>query len=283
MLNPGDEVIIFEPFYGYHVNTLKALDITPIYCRLELPEGNVCFEALEKLFSQRTKAILINTPANPSGKIFSRREIEMIGELACKHDVFIFTDEIYEHFVYDGLEHVSPASLSKFKERTISIFGCSKTFSVTGWRIGYCVCDEKWKEAIGCMNDLIYVCAPAPLQVGVAQGMRELSMEYYENIREKFQTTRDRICSALDEGGFKPMVPKGAYYVLADASFVPGRSSKEKAMRVLKESSIASVPGCAFYHDNAGDDLLRFCFAKDDATIEKALKKLSAMKRCRLS
>ncbi|MDD1769885.1 MAG: aminotransferase class I/II-fold pyridoxal phosphate-dependent enzyme, partial [Methanomassiliicoccales archaeon] len=222
----------------------------------------------------RTKAIVVNTPANPSGKVFSRSELKLLADFASEHDLFVFTDEIYEYFVYDGKRHVSPASLEGMAERTIAISGYSKTFSITGWRIGYCWCDARWARMIGYVNDLIYVCAPAPLQVGVAKGIEKLPDSYYENIMLEYQGKREMMCESLRSVGLEPYAPEGAYYVLADVSSVPGRNSKERAMHILERTGVAGVPGSAFYHDDAGESMVRFCFAKKDNVLKDACDRL---------
>ena len=176
LLNSGDEVILFEPYYGYHINTIHAAEAVPTYVGLKAPDWTFSPEDLERVVTPRTKGIMINTPANPSGKVFTRTELEWIAEFADRHDLFVFTDEIYEYFLYDGRKHISPASLPGMAERTITISGYSKTFSITGWRIGYTVSHAKWAQMIGYLNDLIYVCAPAPLQMGVAKGILELRL-----------------------------------------------------------------------------------------------------------
>lgn len=277
LLNPGDEVILFEPFYGYHVSTLLATQAVPVYVRMEPPDWTFRVKDLEHVISARTRGIMINTPANPSGKVFSQEELRLIATFAARHDLFIFTDEIYEHVVYDGRRHIPPATLPGMKERIITISGLSKTFSITGWRVGYCICDGKWAQAIGYFNDLVYVCAPAPLQMGVAKGLMDLRADYYENLAREYGNKRERICGALSEAGLLPYKPQGAYYVLADISRIPGKGSKEKAMRLLQASGVACVPGEAFYHDDAGENLARFCFAKQDAVLDEACKMIKKM------
>ena len=274
LLEPEDEVIVFEPYYGYHISTLLAAEAVPAYVSLDPPEWAFTEEALENAVTNRTRAIIVNTPSNPSGKVFTREELEMVARFSEKNDLFIFTDEIYEHFVYDGVKHISPASIEGIRERTISISGLSKTFSITGWRIGYSLCDKKWAKAIGYFNDLIYVCAPAPLQMGVVKGLLELGEDYYSGLEREYHLKRDMICNALKEAGMQPFVPQGAYYVLADMSNIPGNSSKERAMNLLKETGVACVPGEAFYSDGGGEDLARFCFAKDQDVLEEASRRL---------
>jgi len=278
LLDPGDEVILFEPYYGYHLNTILAVDVIPTYVPLSLPDLCFTMDDLEKVVSSKTKGIMVCTPANPSGKVFNEAELKLIADFAIKYDLFVFTDEIYEYFTYDGTTHVSPGSIPEIADRTITISGYSKAFSITGWRIGYSVCRKQRADMIGYVNDLVYVCAPAPLQMGVATGILELTPSYYENLCAQFKKKRDRICSTLDRIGLRPIIPQGAYYVLADASPLPGEDSKGKAMFLLERTGVASVPGKAFYHDERGENLLRFCFAKEDPVLDEACERLEKLK-----
>ncbi|SPD74615.1 Aminotransferase [uncultured Desulfobacterium sp.] len=277
LLNPGDEVILFEPFYGYHVQTLRATQAAPVYVRMAPPDWRFTVEDLEKAVTSRTRGIMINTPANPSGKVFSQEELNVLAAFAQRHDLFIFTDEIYEHFTYGECRHIPPSTLSDMKERTITISGLSKTFSITGWRIGYCICDRRWATAIGFFNDLIYVCAPAPLQSGVARGLLELDQDYYKGLSGMYQQKRDKICDALSRARLRPNIPDGAYYVLADISGLAGKNSKERVMHLFHKTGVACVPGEAFFHDDSGEDLARFCFAKDDAVLDDACRRLGRL------
>jgi aminotransferase len=274
LLDEGDEVIVFEPTYGYHIKTLVATQAVPVHVKTEPPDWVFSDPDLEVAVTDKTRAIILNTPANPSGKVFNQKELEAVARFAVKHDLFIFTDEIYEHFVYDGRKHIAPVTLPGLKERTITISGVSKTFSITGWRIGYCICDDRWSQAIGYFNDLVYVCAPAPLQIGVAKGLTELEPTYYDMLSKEYQNKRDKICSALSEAGLEPYIPQGAYYVLADISKIPGETSKERAMHLLHQAGVACVPGEAFYHDDSGEALARFCFAKQDDELEEACRRI---------
>jgi aminotransferase len=277
LLDPGDEVIVFEPYYGYHVNTLEAVDAVPSYVTMHAPDWTFSREELERAVNPRTKGIMVNTPANPSGKIFSRAELQWIADVASEHNLFVFTDEIYEYFLYDGSRHISPGSVPGMANRTITISGYSKTFSITGWRIGYSVSDARWAHMIGYMNDLVYVCAPAPLQCGVAAGINELSGDFYRALTAEFARKRDRICGALRQVGLSPSVPQGAYYVLADVSRLPGKNSKERAMYLLAKTGVASVPGSAFFHGGDGESLVRFCFAKTDEELQEACRRLERL------
>ncbi len=277
LLNAGDEVILFEPYYGYHLNTLLAAGVAPRYVTMGLPDLRFTPEDLERAVMPGTRGIMVCTPANPSGKVFSEAELKVIADFAIRHDLFIFTDEIYEYFVYGENRHISPASLPGIADRTITISGYSKTFSITGWRIGYSACRREWADMIGYVNDLIYVCAPSPLQMGVAAGITQLDPTYYRGLCEQFKKKRDKICASLDKAGLAPIVPEGAYYVLADASRLPGKDSKERAIHLLKKTGVASVPGKAFYHDDGGERLIRFCFAKTDDMLDEACRRIEAL------
>jgi aminotransferase len=277
LLNPGDEVILFEPYYQYHVSALLAVEAAPIIVRLTSPDWMLVPEAIERAVTPRTKAIIVNSPGNPSGKVFSREELSVIAGIAIDHDLLILTDEIYEYFLYDGRRHVSMASLPGTAERTITIGGYSKTFSITGWRIGYCVAAPQWSQAIGAMNDLLYVCAPTPLQVGVAAGIQQLPESFYRELAKDYQHKRDRFCAALAQVGLPPAVPQGAYYVLADTTRVPGRNGKERAMHILKMTGVAGVPGEAFFTGPEGARYLRFSYAKTDADVEEACRRIARL------
>jgi len=277
LLDPGDEVILFEPYYGYHINTLLSVGTVPRYVRLEPPDWKFSTKELEETVTSRTKAIVLNTPGNPSGKVFTRAELQSIAEIAERYDLFVFTDEIYEYFLYDGHNHISPGSLEGLADRTITISGFSKTFSITGWRVGYSISSAKWASRIGYMNDLIYVCAPAPLQYGVAMGLAQLEPTFYKALNQEYSRKRGILCGSLEQIGLRPYVPQGAYYILADVSSLPGKTSKNKAMFLLEQTGVACVPGEAFFHDAAGKDLVRFCFAKTDDKLEDACDRLSLL------
>jgi aminotransferase len=277
LLDPGDGVVLFEPYYGYHLNTLLAVDARPGFVTMRPPEWTFTPESLERAIGPHTRAIIVNTPGNPSGKVFTRAELELVAEIAQRHDLFVFTDEIYEHFLFDGRAHVSPASIPGLADRTITISGFSKTFSITGWRIGYAIADERWATMIGYYNDLVYVCAPAPLQYAVAQGMRQLDRPYYESLSSDYAAKRERICATLTRVGLAPFVPQGAYYAIADASRLPGGDSKARAMYLLQRTGVASVPGEAFFQAGRGDSYLRFCFAKSDRDLDEACRRLETL------
>ncbi len=278
LLNPGDEVILFEPYYGYHVSTLLAVEAVPRVVSLRVPSWDVSMEELECAISKQTKAIVVNTPGNPSGKVFTRKELEDIASLAIQNDLLVLTDEIYEYFLYDQREHVSLGSLAEMAERTITISGYSKTFSITGWRIGYSVASPLYAEWIGAMNDLVYVCAPAPLQAGVAAGIRELDRSFYQKVQTTFQAKRDQFCGVLERIGWNPIIPQGSYYVLADVSKVPGTTGKDRAMWILEKTGVAGVPGEAFFQGTTGAQYVRFSFAKKDGELHEACERLLTLR-----
>lgn len=274
LTDPGDELVLFEPSYGYHIYACKVAGVIPKPVTLQAPDFALDEEALRAAITPRTRAILLNTPSNPSGKVFSRAELEIIAKICIEKNILCITDEIYEYIVYDGLEHISMASLPEMKERTITISGYSKTFSITGWRIGYAAAPKEYALAIGLLNDLFSICAPTPLQHGVATAIEKLPDSYYTGIRDIYQNIRDEFCGVLSEVGLEPIVPKGAYYVLFDSSRLQAPSAPEAAMQLLKEAGVAGVAGSAFFTGREGDQLLRFCYAKKPEAIAEASQRL---------
>jgi len=274
LLNPGDEVLLFEPFYGYHVSTLKSLRINPVLVPLTEPDWALDADALKAAVTPKTRAIVLNTPSNPGGKVFSVAEIQEIAAVCTDHDLFLITDEIYEYFVYDGARHISAAALPGMKERTIAISGFSKTFSVTGWRLGYVTANRKWMGAMSYFHDLTYVCAPSALQHGAAAGLEQLPPSFYSELAATHQDKRTRMLSALADAGLTPSTPAGAYYVLADATRLKGNTAAEKARGLLAATGVASVAGSAFFRAGRGENLLRFCFAKKDEDLDEACARL---------
>lgn len=275
LLSPGDEVVLFEPYYQYHISALLAVEAVPVVVKTSAPDWRVSGEAVERALTPKTKAVIVNSPGNPSGKVFTSEELEAVARLAIRHDLFVLTDEIYEYFLYDGRRHVSMASLPGMAERTITIGGYSKTFSITGWRIGYSVAAQRWAQAIGAMNDLLYVCAPTPLQAGVAAGIQQLTADFYRQLAKDYEGKRDRFCAALARAGLPPSIPQGAYYVLADATKIPGSTGKDRAMHLLKTAGIAGVPGEAFFSGPDGSRFIRFSFAKTDTDLDEACRRLA--------
>lgn len=279
IIDPGDEVIIFEPYYeNYGPDTIVS-GAKPVYVPLIEPDFHFDPDVLRAAFSDRTKAIIINTPHNPSGKVFTRQELELISELCNKHDALVVTDEIYEHILYDGAEHVSPASVPGLEERTVTISGMSKTYSATGWRIGYVIAPEEISNAVRKVHDFLTVGAPAPLQEAGVTAMR-LPREYYAKLARFYQDKRDLICGELTRVGFVPYVPKGAYYVLTDFSALSKMDDFEFAVYLVEEIGVATVPGCSFYSDRRlGANKTRFAFCKTEETIRQAVERLRFLVR----
>ena len=274
LLDRGDGLLLFEPYYGYHLNAALVAGFEPRYLTLQPPEFALREEELERAVDAKTRAVVVCTPSNPSGKMYSRKDLEALARVAQKHDLLVITDEIYEYIRYDGREHLSPASIPGLRDRTISIMGLSKTFSITGWRLGYAVGPAELIRAVTLVNDLYYVCAPTPLQLGAAAGFAA-PRAYFEDLESSYQRKRDVLCAALSSARLEPIVPQGAYYVLADCTrFGPAR---EAAMTVLERARVASIPGTAFYRGPPGDRLLRFCFAKEDAVLEEACQRLRSI------
>ena len=273
LLDPGDGIVVMEPYYGYHLNILLTAGLEPHYLSLDAPAFELREEALRQAIRPNTRAILVCTPSNPSGKMFDREELQAIARVAHEKDLLVITDEIYEYIRYDGRPHISPASVDGLWERTVTIMGLSKTFSVTGWRLGYAVAPEALAQAITLVNDLYYVCAPTPLQHGVVPGV-QAPRSYFDSLQGLYQKKRDLICGALAEAGLNPIVPQGAYYVLADIRQLGFASAHDAALDLLRQTGVAAVPGTAFYRGAKGEGLLRFCFAKEDSVLEEACRRL---------
>ncbi len=277
LLNEGDEVILFEPYYGYHVATLESIGCKIKYIRTTPPSYEIDFENLKDQISEETKAILICNPSNPSGKVYTKEELQKLSEIIKQNDLFLFSDEMYEHFIYDGLEFVSALSIESLKERTVVISGFSKIYSITGWRVGYAITQKEIIDAASAFNDLVYVCPPAPLQNGVLKGLNELPKSYYENVAKEHQKKRDKFIKALNDAGLSAEYVKGAYYVLADISSLEGEDDKQKVVNLLEKTGIAAVPARAFYQDSEGINLARFCFSKKEEEIDEAIERLKRL------
>ncbi len=275
LFDPGDEIAMFEPYYGYHVNAARGAGLNCSFIPLEPPTWDISRSTIEAGLSDDTRAIVVNTPVNPSGKVMSRQELEVVARVCRKHDLIAITDEIYEYFLYGDQDHISLATLPGMDERTVTISGFSKTFAITGWRLGYAAAPESLLEPIGLVNDLHYVCAPTPLQHGVARAMERLSEDYYTRMAEDFETRRDLFCEALEEAGLHPYWPNGAYYVLADVRSLGEPSARDAAMTILREAGVASVPGSAFFDSEVGEGLVRFCYAQPQDVLRQAAEQLT--------
>ena len=273
-VDPGDEVIVFEPYYENYGPDAILASATPRYVSLHAPDWTFDAAQLRQAFNDRTKAIIINTPHNPTGKVFTREELTLIAELCQKWDVLAYTDEIYEHILYDGTKHVAMATLPGMEDRTITINGLSKTYSVTGWRVGYILANPELTGAIRKVHDFLTVGAPAPLQrAGVAA--MQLPVSYYEELAKLYHGKRESLLQILDQVGIPYSVPKGAYYVLADISRFGYKTDLEFAQYLVKEIGVAVVPGSSFFSQpEAGKNFIRFCFSKKSETLAAASDRL---------
>ena len=277
IVDPGDEVIIFEPYYENYGPDAILSGATPRFVRLREPDWHYDASELEAAFNDRTRAIVVNTPNNPTGKVFSRAELEHIARLCQKWDVLCITDEIYEHILYDGLEHLGMATLDGMRERTITMSGLSKTWSLTGWRIGWCLAPPDICNAIRKVHDFLTVGAPAPLQEAAAVAL-QMPQEYYRKLADDYAARRAVLVPALEACGFKPFAPKGAYYVMTDLSGFGFSDDVTFARWLVSEVGVAGVPGSSFYSDPAsGRQRLRFHFARRRETLDAAIERLQTI------
>jgi aspartate/methionine/tyrosine aminotransferase len=281
--NKGDEVVIFEPFYENYGPDSVLSGAKPVFVKLRpptTPEGEWTFDEREfrAAFHGQTKAIILNTPNNPTGKVFTRSELELIRDLCVEFNVLAITDEIYEHILYDGTQHISMASLDGMSERTVTINGLSKSYSVTGWRVGWAVGPQAITNAIRKVHDFLTVGAPAPLQEAGAAALA-LPREYYENLANGYRARRDRLIPALTEAGFRCFRPRGAYYVMTDISAFGFADDVAFTKYLVKEIGVAAVPGSSFYNDpRDGSKQVRFAFCKKDATLDEAGRRLKKLR-----
>ncbi len=279
LLEPGDEVILFEPFYGYHRNLLQLLGVHLKYVPTRAPGWAIDFEALEQAITPKTKALVVTTPNNPSGKVWSRLELERLLALMQRHDLWAITDEIYEYMLYDGHAHVSLAALPGAYARTVTLSGFSKTYNMTGWRLGYAVAPPPVIDKMGLLNDLFYICAPAPLQHGVAEAFA-MAESYFTQMQHDYDAKRRLMCETLEAIGFAVPWPQGAYYVLASfEALARQRSGFDDAgaacETLVREAGVATVPGHSFFETpERGRYFLRFCFAKEMPVLERACRQL---------
>ncbi|HEX5725441.1 MAG TPA: aminotransferase class I/II-fold pyridoxal phosphate-dependent enzyme [Longimicrobiaceae bacterium] len=275
VVNPGEEVIVFEPFYENYGPDAILCGARPVWVPMG-PEG-LDLERLAAAFSDRTRAIVVNTPNNPTGHVFSRAELEAIAELCRRHDALAVTDEVYEHILYEG-SHIPMATLEGMRERTITISSYSKTFSITGWRIGTIVAPPDVTGAIRKVHDFLTVGAPAPLQEACATALETLGDDYYQGLAADYRERREVLHGALVEAGFRCAPPRGAYYILADFSALSELADDAFARWLAREVGVAPVPGSSFFHDPAlGRRLVRFAFPKRLETLREAGRRLRAL------
>src|SRR5215470_1420549 len=281
--NAGDEVVIFEPYYENYGPDSILSGAKPRFVKLRPPtdansEWTFDERELRAAFHRNTKAIIVNTPNNPTGKVFTRPELELIHDLCVEFDVLAITDEIYEHILYDGTQHISIASLPGMEDRTITINGMSKTYSVTGWRVGWTIAPPRITDAIRKVHDFLTVGAPAPLQEAGASAL-SLPQSYYTQLAEGYRKRRDHLVPALEEAGFRCFLPRGAYYVMTDISSFGYADDIAFTRYLVSEIGVAAVPGSSFYRDpKDGAQQVRFAFCKRDDTLDEAAKRLKKVR-----
>jgi len=281
-VDPGEEVIVFEPFYENYAPDAILSDAQPRYVPLRAPGWSFDHDELRATFNQKTKAIIVCNPNNPTGKVFTRDEMEFIAGLCQEFDALCFTDEIYEHILYprDGAEikHISMAQLDGMRERTVVVNSMSKTYSVTGWRVGYCIAPPEITSGIRKVHDFLTVGAAAPLQAAGAYAL-SLPAEYYDTLQREYQARRDLLLPVLEQAGFGTFVPDGAYYIMTDISAFGFSDDVEFTRHLIRDIGVACVPGSSFYsHAALGAQQVRFCFCKKDETLNRAAERLSKLR-----
>ena len=274
LVNPGEKVVIFEPFYENYLPGLALSGGIPIFVPLRDPDWSIDEKDLARAFAQNPKAILINTPANPSGKVFTREELERIARLCREHDTYVITDEIYEHMTYDGLRHISPASLPGMWERTVTISGCSKTYSVTGWRVGYVIAPAGLMGSIRKVHDYMVVAAPTPFQMAAIKALN-LPEGYYRDLAEHYREKRDFLLQTFRGLGIPVLKTSGAYYMMIRIDRLGRGDDEAFVMALVERAGLAVVPGSSFYHHpEDGKDKVRFCYAKKWETLREVKTRL---------
>ncbi|MFZ2410820.1 MAG: aminotransferase class I/II-fold pyridoxal phosphate-dependent enzyme, partial [Candidatus Methanoperedens sp.] len=272
LLNEGDEVVVFEPFYENYGPDAAVSGAVPRFVPLNA-DNSIDEVALASVFNKKTRALILNTPNNPCGKVFGKGELKLIADLCIDYDVIAVTDEIYEYILYDNKKHISIGSLDEMKDRTITISGFSKTYSVTGWRIGYALAEKTLTSAIRKVHDFLTVGAPAPLQHACVTALR-FPDSYYEELASMYDRKRKLLYNALIKAGFKCSLPEGAYYILADIPEGTGMDDTAFARYMVREIGVAAVPGSSFYRSEVGKHKLRFTFSKKDETLIEAARRL---------
>src|SRR5215510_6250557 len=281
-VDPGEEVIVFEPYYENYAPDAILSDAQPRYVPLRAPDWSFDRDELRATFNKKTKAIIVCNPNNPTGKVFTRDEMEFIAGLCQEFDTLCFTDEIYEHILYprDGaeIEHISMAQIDGMRERTVVVNSMSKPYSVTGWRVGYCIASPEITGAVRKVHDFLTVGAAAPLQAAGAYAL-SLPPEYYEHLQADYRVRRDMLLPVLEEAGFGTFVPDGAYYIMTDITAFGFSDDVEFTKHLIRDVGVACVPGSSFYSaSKLGRQQVRFCFCKKDETLNRAAERLSKLR-----
>ncbi|MGA2516248.1 MAG: aminotransferase class I/II-fold pyridoxal phosphate-dependent enzyme [Thermodesulfobacteriota bacterium] len=278
IVNSGEEVIVFEPFYENYGPDTILCDAKPRFVTLHEPDWHFDEQELKKAFNNKTKAIVINTPNNPTGKVFSREELQFIADLCLKWGVVAVTDEIYEHILYDGTEHISIASLPGMRDQTITINSISKTYSLTGWRVGWAIAPSSLTSSIRKVHDFLTVGAPHPLQEAAAAAL-QMDRNYYQTLAREYEKRREFFSQVLEETGFRIYRPHGAYYIMTDIGHFDFSDDVAFALHLVEKFGVATVPGSSFYsRSSLGTTKVRFCFPKRMETLEQAAERLRKFK-----
>ncbi|HET9496236.1 MAG TPA: methionine aminotransferase [Chloroflexia bacterium] len=283
LVNPGDEVVIFEPFYDSYVPATQVAGGTPRIVTLHAPDWHLDRAELEAAFSERTRLVMLNTPHNPTGKVFTREELSAIAELCLRFDNLAVTDEVYEHLLFDGNEHISLATLPGMRERTVTINSASKTFSVTGWKVGYAVAPPDLTDALRRIHQFVTFCSCAPFQEAVAQALEQAPERgYYNTFREDYAVRLETLLSELHSAGLKPIRPQGTFFVMSDISPLGFENDVQFARYMTAEVGVACIPPSSFYSvSDEGKRLARWCFAKKPETLAAAGERLARWHRNR--
>src|SRR5690348_16646837 len=277
IINPGDEVVVFEPFYENYGPDAILSGASPRFVRLRAPDWTFDPDELSRAFSNKTKALILNTPNNPTGKVFTRAEIETIRDMCVRWNAFLITDEIYEHMLYDGAQHISMASIDGMRDRTVTINALSKTYSVTGWRVGWAIAPPEVTASVRKVHDFLTVGAAAPLQEAGAKALR-FPGSYYETLAREYAHRRERLTGILSAAGFRCFRPRGAYYIMADISAFGFPDDTAFAKYLVEDIGVACVPGSSFFRDPAdGKSIVRFTFCKREDTLAAAAERLAKL------
>jgi aminotransferase len=278
VINPGDEVIVFQPFYENYIPDALLSGAKPVWVMMHPPDWHFDADELRRAFTPRTRALILNTPNNPTGRVFTRAELTLIAELCQEHNVLVFTDEIYEYMCYTAEPHVSIGSLPGMAERTVTISGLSKTFSITGWRLGYCIAPAEITLGIRKVHDFLTIGAPHPLQIAAAAALA-LPQSYYDKLQQDYRHRRDLFLPYLRQAGFTVYEPEGAYYVMTDIRALGGTDDTDFVRWMIREVGVSAVPGSSFHSPRErGTTMVRFMFAKKDETLHEAGARLQKIR-----
>lgn len=279
LLDPGDEVVLFEPYYDSYPACVAMAGARARYCTLRFPDFRLDQGALERCFGPRTRMVVLNSPHNPTGKVFEPAELEAVGELCRRHGALVVTDEVYEHITFDGARHVPMASLPGMFERTVTLSSAGKTYSLTGWKIGWAVGPARLIAGVQAAHQFLTFCAPAPLQAAMAHALRTQADAYLSRLRQDYARRREVLMAALGRAGFELAVPRGTYFVLASFAGLFRGTDREVAERLIEVAGVASIPPSGFYQQapEEGKHLLRFSFCKKMETLELAALRLASL------